>query len=527
MESVDAAAAVARAFRSDYGRCVAIVLRQTGSLAAAEDAVQDAFTAAAETWSTKGVPPNPQAWIVSTARNAAIDRHRREATAARLAPVVATDEPAPGPSDTGTDVDTTGDELAVVFLCCHPALSPESRVALTLRYVGGLTTPEVARAFGVPEATIGQRLSRAKSKVSVAGIPLRLPPPKTWDERMASVLAVIYAVYNEGYAARTGSLVRDDLAVEAIRLARELFRMAPHDPEVRGLLALLLLLDARRPARVDADGALVPLPQQDRSLWRRDEIDEGHGLVRECLAIGRPGPYQLQAAIQAVHCDAPSDEETDWSQILALYDTLVPLLPTTAVTVNRAVVLGKVEGPESALAALESVGIPLHPSALLEPRRTGGLNRDLAQRLRVYRLIHDDDQCPIERNPRRAVGDRQRRHCVARPAADLHVGGAGRRRGRGGRGGLAFLGDPARSARRRLRGHRMRAGVVLHLGVQRARHHHDGQPRRQRRSRGLAHRPHPRLARPARTARPAPHGSPDPAHDRPRGHDLRRRRSDP
>ncbi len=345
-----AAAAVSRAFRSDYGRCVAIILRMTGNLAVAEDAVQDAFTAAAATWPVQGVPPNPQAWVVAAARHSAIDRHRGEATAHRFAPALASPEQATSPAAADAD-----DELAMVFLCCHPALSPESQVALTLRYGGGLTTPEIARAFGVSETTIGQRISRAKAKVEAARIPLRLPPPATWAERMGSVLAVIYAIFNEGYAARAGSLVRDDLAAEGIRLARALFRLASHDPEVRGLVALLLLLDSRRPARVGPGEELVPLPEQDRSLWKREAIAEGHRLVRECLALARPGPYQVQAAIQAVHCDAVSVEDTDWSQILTLYDSLLAMMPTAAVAVNRAVALSKVRGPEAALTALEGV----------------------------------------------------------------------------------------------------------------------------------------------------------------------------
>ncbi|MFZ2240383.1 MAG: sigma-70 family RNA polymerase sigma factor, partial [Gordonia amarae] len=307
------------------------------------------------TWPTRGVPPNPQAWIVAAARNSAIDRHRRETTAARFAPTL--EAAAERSLATGTDAD---DELAMVFLCCHPALSPESQVALTLRYVGGLTTPEIARAFGVSETTIGQRLSRAKAKISAAHIPLRLPEPATWDERMGAVLAVVYAIFNEGYAARTGPLVRDDLASEGVRLARALFSMAQHDPEVRGLLALLLLLDSRRPARVGAEGELVPLPQQDRTKWRRDQITEGHRLVRECLAIASHGPYQVQAAIQAVHCDAATDEDTDWVQILTLYDLLLTMTPTDAILVNRAVAIGQVYGPEAALRALAAIPADTH-----------------------------------------------------------------------------------------------------------------------------------------------------------------------
>lgn len=381
---------------------MAIVLRMTGDLGAAEDAVQDAFTAAAATWPTAGVPPNPQAWVVMAARNSAVDRHRRAATADRFAPVLQATY-ATGPAG-GSDAD---DELAMVFLCCHPALSAQSQVALTLRYAGGLTTPEIARAFGVSESTVGQRLSRAKATVAAADPGLRLPPPATWDERLGAVLATIYGIFSEGYVARTGVLVRDDLCAEAIRLARSLFRLVSHAPEVRGLLALLLLLDSRRPARTSSSGDLISLPEQDRTAWRRDQITEGHRLVRECLAIGAPDPYQIQAAIQAVHCDAATDADTDWAQIVALYDLLVPMVPTDAVAVNRAVAVAKVRGPRASLTELESVCTQDHyalavradllaqlgeyPRAIDHLRRAAELTSNDAERAHLLRRAQDLD----------------------------------------------------------------------------------------------------------------------------------------
>lgn len=335
-----------RAFRSEYGRTVAVLVRMLGDLSAAEDAVQEAFAAASATWRTQGVPANPQAWLVTTARHRAIDRLRREQTAHRYTPQVAVPVlvPATEPLD--------DDELQLVFLCCHPALSVESQVVLTLRFAAGLTTAEIARALGAPEGTVAQRLTRAKHKIRTAGIPTGMPAPQRLTERLTAVLAVIYLLYNEGYLTTSGDLLREDLCQEGVRLARELFRLLPQEPEVRGLLALLLLLDARRPARTGPHGELVTLPEQDRSLWRTELVREGHHLVRQCLALGAPGPYQLQAAIQAVHTDGPS---TDWAQVLALYDQLAVHLPTTSVATNRVVAVAQVHGPARALSDLDRV----------------------------------------------------------------------------------------------------------------------------------------------------------------------------
>ncbi len=341
----DASAAVLRAFRSEYGRTVAILMRTLGDLEAAEDAVQDAFTAAAETWPAHGVPPNPQGWIVTTARRRAIDRLRRARTEERFAPQLAS---RPVVEADGTD----DDELRMILLCAHPSLSPESQVALTLRFAGGLTAAEIARALGSSETTTAQRLSRAKRKIRDARI--GLPEPDHVRERLGVVLATVYAIYNEGYVATSGPLSRFDLSQEGVRLARVVAARTRGDLEAKGLLALLLLLQARRRARIGDDGRLIPLPQQDRGQWDPELIEEGHALVRECLVSNRPGPYQLQAVIQAVHCDAARDEDTDWRQILALYDLLLPTMPTTAVRTARVVALSHVDGPAAALAELDA-----------------------------------------------------------------------------------------------------------------------------------------------------------------------------
>jgi RNA polymerase sigma factor (sigma-70 family) len=326
-------------YRAEYGRCVATLVRLLGDIGLAEEAVQDAFTAALEKWDT--VPPNPGGWIVTTARNRAIDRLRRESTReARHAQALLLHQP-DEPQEVGPVQD---DQLRLIFTCCHPALAPDARTALTMRLLGGLEVPEIARAYLVPEATIAQRIVRAKKKIRDAGIPYRVPAAEELPDRLPPVLTVLYLIFNEGYTATTGSLIRTDLCAEAIRLARELAALMPDEPEVLGLLALLLLTEARRPARLGPGGELVLLPDQDRSLWNRRLIAEGHDLVRRCLRRNRPGPYQIQAAINAVHTDGAA---TDWSQI-----------PTPIVALNRAVAVAEVHGPAMALAALESITLP-------------------------------------------------------------------------------------------------------------------------------------------------------------------------
>ena len=340
---------LAALYRAEYGRCVATLTRLLGDIGLAEEAVQDAFAVAVEKWETP--PPNPGAWIVTTARNRAIDRLRRESTReARHAQALLLqhpDEPEVGP--------VRDDQLRMIFTCCHPALSPLAQTALTLRLIGGLETPEIARAYLVPEATIAQRIVRAKKKIRDAAIPYRVPEAAELPDRLPPVLTVLYLIFNEGYAATSGPLLRTDLCREAIRLARELADLMPDEPEALGLLALLVLSEARRPARVGPRGELVTLAEQDRSLWDRQLIAEGHDLVRRCLRRNRPGPYQLQAAINAVHTDG---DATDWTQVLALYDQLLAQTPTPIVALNRAVAVAEVHGPAAALAAVEGLELP-------------------------------------------------------------------------------------------------------------------------------------------------------------------------
>jgi len=363
-------AAVAREFREQYGRAVSVLYRSLGDLDRAEDAVQEAFAVAVERWPRDGVPA-PAGWIITTARRRAIDRLRREAVGRgkeRESELLRqlTAEP-PESSD-----DIPDDRLRLIFTCCHPALSPEARVALTLRLLGGLTTAEVARAFLVPEPTMAQRISRAKAKIRDARIPYRIPSSGDLPARLGSVLSVLYLVFSEGYAASAGDrLVREELCDEAIRLARALHSLLPDEEEVIGLLALLLLVDARRAARVDAAGALIPLPEQDRTLWNTALIAEGHALVRACLLRGRPGPFQLQAAIQAVHDDATTAGDTDWRQIVALYDQLLRASPTPVVALNRAVAVAEVDRPEAGLAAIEPLREELAGFYLLHGIRAG------------------------------------------------------------------------------------------------------------------------------------------------------------
>ena len=346
---------IERVFRAESGRAVASLVRVFGDIDIAEEAVQEAFAIAVQRWPESGLPPSPAGWIITTARNRAIDRLRRESSRndrhqqARL--LQATDEqPEVGPVD--------DDRLRLIFTCCHPSLGSEAQVALTLRLIAGLQTPELARALLVSETTMAQRLVRAKNKIRAANIPYRVPRDGELPDRLRSVLAVVYLVFNEGHVATSGdALVRDDLCSEAIRLARLLVELMPDEGEAHGLLALLLLSEARAPARAAADGSLVRLADQDRTLWTRALIDEGHALVRACLRRNMPGPYQIQAAIAAVHTDAATASATDWSQIVQLYDQLLVFSPTDVVALNRAIAVAELDGPAPAMAILERLDL--------------------------------------------------------------------------------------------------------------------------------------------------------------------------
>lgn len=344
---------VERVFRADYGRAVATLTRLLGDIGLAEEAVQTAFVAALETWPRTGVPPSPAGWILTTARNRAIDRWRREASRgdrhAQAALLYAE-----GHREVGVMQD---DRLRLIFTCCHPALAPAAQVALTLRLITGLRTEEVARAFLVPETTMAQRIVRAKNKIRDARIPYRVPAEHELPARLQPVLSVIYLVYNEGYLATSGErLDRVDLAAEAVRLARLLVELMPDEPEARGLLALVLLSESRRPARVAPDGSLRRLADQDRSLWDASLVAEGQGLVRECLRRGAPGSYQVQAAIAAVHSDAPRIQDTDWASVLTLYDQLLVIAPSDVVRLNQSIARAEVDGPAVALGDIERLG---------------------------------------------------------------------------------------------------------------------------------------------------------------------------
>jgi len=362
-------------FRRERGRSVATLIRVLGDFDLAEDAVQEAFLTALATWPERGVPENPGAWITTTARNRAIDRLRRER---RLREKTETLRQLAGLEALDRDNEMTGipdDRLCLIFTCCHPALSPEARVALTLRTLGGLTTPEIARAFLTSEAAMAQRLVRAKRKIREAGIPYRVPPPELLAGRLSSVLAVLYLIFNEGYVASGGSLLRVDLCDEAIRLGRVLADLLPGEPETEGLLALMLLQHSRRDARTDGNGDLVLLEDQDRSRWDHEMIDEGLAMVDATLGRGRPGPYQVQAAIAALHARAPRPEDTDWPQIAALYGVLAAMVPSPVVELNRAVAVAMADGPEHGLRMLEPLAAELGGYHLFHSARADLLRR--------------------------------------------------------------------------------------------------------------------------------------------------------
>jgi RNA polymerase sigma-70 factor (ECF subfamily) len=398
-------AEVARIFREESGRSVATLIRVVGDIDLAEDAVQEAFAVARRRWPVDGLPPNPGGWITTTARNRALDRLRRESRGRELLSQVAVLAPGDHEPDMAEEVGAGAvqdDRLRLIFTCCHPALSTQAQVALTLRLLGGLSTTQVARSFLVAEPTMARRLVRAKHKIKAARIPYRVPAGHELPDRLRPVLAVVYLVYTAGL---TGP-ADPGLCAEAIRLARILATLLPDEPEVAGLLALLLLTESRRESRLAPDGSLVLLGEQDRTRWDQALIQEGQAILRHCLRRNQPGPYQLQAAINAVHADAGTIEETDWSQIVALYDQLIAIAPTPVVALNRAIAIGEIRGPAAALALVDELDLdnyhPFHASRADLLRRLGRNSEAAAAYQRAAAMAPTDAERDFFRRDGRA-----------------------------------------------------------------------------------------------------------------------------